>query len=215
MNEGCHIHGQPQVNKVAGNFHIAPGRSFQQGRVHMHDLIPFGENTSESGHLFPLHRDLVPSSPADCHAPHCPGLVTQRIQHVPHGEQALLWARLPRVDKPPGRRHDAQRCTLLGLQVLPEGCPDVVRRPPREGDQHQPVLCHGARHPDKLLVQRGPPRCLLLLRPEPDQGDVQGAPDPVPALCDERVRHCGGGLHGERHHRWALLPHAQAHQEED
>ncbi|QDZ22636.1 endoplasmic reticulum vesicle transporter [Chloropicon primus] len=44
MNEGCHIHGQLQVNKVAGNFHIAPGRSFQQGRMHMHDLIPFGEN---------------------------------------------------------------------------------------------------------------------------------------------------------------------------
>ena len=27
MNEGCHIHGQLQVNKVAGNFHIAPGKS--------------------------------------------------------------------------------------------------------------------------------------------------------------------------------------------
>ena len=43
-NEGCHVHGQLQVNKVAGNFHIAPGKSFQQGRVHMHDLIPFGDN---------------------------------------------------------------------------------------------------------------------------------------------------------------------------
>ena len=43
-NEGCHIHGQLQVNKVAGNFHIAPGKSYQQGRVHMHDLIPFGDN---------------------------------------------------------------------------------------------------------------------------------------------------------------------------
>lgn len=32
------------MNKVAGNFHIAPGKSFQQGRVHMHDLIPFGDH---------------------------------------------------------------------------------------------------------------------------------------------------------------------------
>ena len=28
--EGCHLYGKLLVNKVAGNFHIAPGKSFQQ-----------------------------------------------------------------------------------------------------------------------------------------------------------------------------------------
>ena len=33
----------PQVNKVAGNFHFAPGRSYQQGNMHVHDIAPFGD----------------------------------------------------------------------------------------------------------------------------------------------------------------------------
>ncbi len=31
--EGCHLYGKLLVNKVAGNFHIAPGKSFQQVHV--------------------------------------------------------------------------------------------------------------------------------------------------------------------------------------
>jgi hypothetical protein len=29
--EGCHAYGYVEVNKVAGNFHFAPGKSFSQG----------------------------------------------------------------------------------------------------------------------------------------------------------------------------------------
>eukprot|EP00887_Chlorella_sp_A99_P002342 scaffold10.g2342.t1 len=39
--EGCHIWGKLLINKVAGNFHFAPGRSYQQGNMHIHDLSPF------------------------------------------------------------------------------------------------------------------------------------------------------------------------------
>ncbi|KAK9867486.1 hypothetical protein WJX84_005721 [Apatococcus fuscideae] len=39
--EGCHLWGTLAVNKVAGNFHFAPGKSFQQGAMHVHDLVPF------------------------------------------------------------------------------------------------------------------------------------------------------------------------------
>lgn len=35
------IIGFLQVNKVAGNFHFAPGKSFQQAHMHVHDLMPF------------------------------------------------------------------------------------------------------------------------------------------------------------------------------
>ncbi|KAL8179273.1 UNVERIFIED_CONTAM: Endoplasmic reticulum-Golgi intermediate compartment protein 3 [Gekko kuhli] len=33
-NEGCKVYGFLEVNKVAGNFHFAPGKSFQQSHVH-------------------------------------------------------------------------------------------------------------------------------------------------------------------------------------
>jgi len=36
--EGCRIEGSLQVNKVVGNFHLAPGRSFSNGNMHVHDL---------------------------------------------------------------------------------------------------------------------------------------------------------------------------------
>lgn len=42
--EGCHIWGDISINKVAGNFHFAPGRSYQQGMMHLHDLSVFIEN---------------------------------------------------------------------------------------------------------------------------------------------------------------------------
>ncbi|CAJ0826396.1 8078_t:CDS:2 [Entrophospora sp. SA101] len=40
-HEGCNVAGNVRVNKVAGNFHLAPGKSFQQNHVHVHDLLPF------------------------------------------------------------------------------------------------------------------------------------------------------------------------------
>nr|KAF6471254.1 ERGIC and golgi 3 [Molossus molossus] len=36
------VYGFLEVNKVAGNFHFAPGKSFQQSHVHVHDLQSFG-----------------------------------------------------------------------------------------------------------------------------------------------------------------------------
>jgi hypothetical protein len=41
VNEGCRIYGYLLVNKVAGNFHFAPGKSFQQNNQHVHDLEIF------------------------------------------------------------------------------------------------------------------------------------------------------------------------------
>ena len=41
QGEGCRIFGDLAINKVAGNVHIAPGRSFQQVPMHIHDLAPF------------------------------------------------------------------------------------------------------------------------------------------------------------------------------
>ncbi|KAJ4765287.1 Endoplasmic reticulum-Golgi intermediate compartment protein 3 [Rhynchospora pubera] len=48
--EGCNIYGFLEVNKVAGNFHFAPGKSFQQANVHVHDLLPFGKDSFNMSH---------------------------------------------------------------------------------------------------------------------------------------------------------------------
>lgn len=41
--EGCRIEGDIRVNKVIGNFHIAPGRSFSSGNLHVHDLETYND----------------------------------------------------------------------------------------------------------------------------------------------------------------------------
>jgi len=49
-SEGCQVYGYIEVSKVAGNFHIAPGKSFQQNHVHVHDLQPFGAKQFNVSH---------------------------------------------------------------------------------------------------------------------------------------------------------------------
>ncbi len=50
--EGCRIEGVVRVNKVIGNFHIAPGRSFSNGQMHVHDLHNYFETPVDGGHTF-------------------------------------------------------------------------------------------------------------------------------------------------------------------
>lgn len=52
--EGCRVWGHVEVNKVAGNFHFAPGRSYQQGGMHVHDVAPFGDAKMDFSHV--IHK---------------------------------------------------------------------------------------------------------------------------------------------------------------
>lgn len=47
---GCQIFGYIQVKKVAGNFHIAPGRAYQSRNHHLHDMKPFAEDQFDFSH---------------------------------------------------------------------------------------------------------------------------------------------------------------------
>ncbi|CAG0880435.1 unnamed protein product, partial [Darwinula stevensoni] len=38
VKEGCHIYGYLDVNRVGGNFHFAPGKTYSGEHVHVHDL---------------------------------------------------------------------------------------------------------------------------------------------------------------------------------
>ncbi|GJJ69049.1 endoplasmic reticulum-Golgi intermediate compartment protein 3 [Entomortierella parvispora] len=49
-NQGCRIRGNIRVNKVAGNFHVAPGKSFQRGAAHVHDIVQYLEQGLDFSH---------------------------------------------------------------------------------------------------------------------------------------------------------------------
>lgn len=51
-DQGCRIEGGFRVNKVVGNFHIAPGRSFSNGPMHVHDLNNYLDSPVEGAHTF-------------------------------------------------------------------------------------------------------------------------------------------------------------------
>lgn len=51
-HEGCRIEGSLRVNKVVGNFHLAPGRSFSNGNMHVHDLKNYWDTPVAGGHSF-------------------------------------------------------------------------------------------------------------------------------------------------------------------
>lgn len=50
--EGCRIEGGLRVNKVVGNFHLAPGRSFSNGNMHVHDLKNYWDAPEQNMHSF-------------------------------------------------------------------------------------------------------------------------------------------------------------------
>ncbi|KAK5990506.1 hypothetical protein PT974_08774 [Cladobotryum mycophilum] len=52
IEEGCRIDGLLQVNKVVGNFHLAPGRSFSNGNMHVHDLKNYRDVPAGKHHDF-------------------------------------------------------------------------------------------------------------------------------------------------------------------
>jgi endoplasmic reticulum-Golgi intermediate compartment protein 3 len=78
--EGCRIEGNLQVNKVVGNFHLAPGRSFSNGNLHIHDLKNYREVPKGVNHDFThiIHQLRF--------GPQLPEEVTQRL-----GTKANPW----------------------------------------------------------------------------------------------------------------------------
>ncbi|KAM3420229.1 Endoplasmic reticulum-Golgi intermediate compartment protein [Cercospora zeina] len=78
--EGCRIEGGIRVNKVVGNFHFAPGKSFSNGNMHVHDLDNYFKS-GEVQHSFTHqihHLRFGPQLPED---------VVERI-----GKKGMAWS---------------------------------------------------------------------------------------------------------------------------
>jgi hypothetical protein len=48
--EGCRIHGTMQINRVAGNFHVALGRTFHRHGKLVHQFMPGEQSTYNASH---------------------------------------------------------------------------------------------------------------------------------------------------------------------
>ena len=74
-NEGCNIAGHLKVNKVIGNFHFAPGKSFSSSQMHVHDLNQY--TNTDTPHTFThlIHRlSFGPQLPDHVPQPAAPAL---------------------------------------------------------------------------------------------------------------------------------------------
>lgn len=54
--EGCRIEGGIRVNKVVGNFHFAPGKSFSNGNMHVHDLENYFKDNENHVFSHKIHQ---------------------------------------------------------------------------------------------------------------------------------------------------------------
>lgn len=53
-DEGCNVSGRIRVNKVIGNIHMSPGRSFQSNSRNIYELVPYlkdEQNKHDFGHI--------------------------------------------------------------------------------------------------------------------------------------------------------------------
>ncbi|KAI5776498.1 endoplasmic reticulum vesicle transporter-domain-containing protein [Geopyxis carbonaria] len=64
--EGCNVAGHLAVNKVIGNFHIAPGKSFSTPQMHVHDLQQYFNSPKEHTFTHIIHSmSFGPELPLD------------------------------------------------------------------------------------------------------------------------------------------------------
>lgn len=55
QEEGCRLDGSLFVNKVIGNFHIAPGKSFSSSQMHVHDLQTYLNSPTKHTFTHTIH----------------------------------------------------------------------------------------------------------------------------------------------------------------
>lgn len=108
--EGCRIEGGLQVNKVVGNFHFAPGRSFSQGNMHVHDLKNYYDAPKGQTHDFTHNIHSLRFGPQ------MPDSVTQKL-----GSSTLPWTNhhVNPLDGSSQRTNDANYNYMYFVKIVP------------------------------------------------------------------------------------------------
>ncbi|XP_066868194.1 endoplasmic reticulum-Golgi intermediate compartment protein 3 isoform X3 [Kogia breviceps] len=193
-NEGCQVYGFLEVNKVAGNFHFAPGKSFQQSHVHVHaveihDLQSFGLDNINMTHY---------------------------IQHLSFGED------YPGIVNPLDHTNvtapqvPSSPCSLHDVPVLCEGGAHGVHEGRWGGAEDKSVLCDQTREGRQWADGRsGASWSLRAVRALAHDGEADGEAQVLHTLPDRRVRYHRGHVHSGRPHRLSHLPFSSSHPEEN
>ncbi|EON64276.1 hypothetical protein W97_03507 [Coniosporium apollinis CBS 100218] len=79
--EGCRVEGLIRVNKVVGNFHFAPGKSFSNGNMHVHDLENYFKEEGKHDFTHRIHMLRF--------GPPLPDSVLARLQGGPGGGSVM------------------------------------------------------------------------------------------------------------------------------
>ena len=201
--EGCQVYGHFEVNKVAGNFHFAPGKSFQQGNMHVHDLMAFGLdayfNMSHVVHSLAFGEEYPGQlNPLDG---------AQVWQTGPHLMYQYFVKVVPTVyvDIKGKKTRTAQfsimehpKCVSFLFFLSRASGADGLRAQERG-------------HPDGAE----PAGHVCVLRHQPHPGEVRGAEGDLHPLLHLGLRNCGGGVHRLGHRGLLRLPWRQGAQEED
>jgi len=110
QHEGCRIEGGIRVNKVVGNFHFAPGKSFSNGPMHMHDVDNYMNGTDDTTFTFTHeihHLRFGPELPDD---------VVARV-----GKKGLAWSNhhLNPLDDSKQATDESQSTFMYFVKVVP------------------------------------------------------------------------------------------------
>ena len=142
VGEGCQVYGHFEVNKVAGNFHFAPGKSFQQGNMHVHDLMAFGMDAYfNMSHV--VNKARIPRRAPTARAPPSPSRCADALPRR-RRRAAGVWRGLPRPGEPSGRCGYNANGAAPDVPVLCQGRAHCVRGHQGQDDAHRPVQRDGA-----------------------------------------------------------------------
>lgn len=149
--EGCNVAGHLQVNKVAGNFHIAPGKSFSTSTMHVHDLqLYFDTPTQHTMSHIIHHLSFGPELPVDPLHP----------KATPYGNNPLdgteSWSKIKHYNYMYFIKVVSTAFLPLGVEP---GEPGAIQSHQYSVTSHERSLAGGADedHPDRLHARGGIP----------------------------------------------------------
>ena len=202
-NQGCRIRGKVTVNKVAGNFHVAPGRSFQRGNAHVHDIQQYLEQGLDfSHHIEHLSfGEKIPSvhNPLDnTKVETAEGLFMFQYYLKVVGTRYYYLDKVPVVTNQfsvTQYNRNLQYKNAWGQIQAPNGLPGKTMRFLLMNYLRIRCLLFQQRLPSFVLH---PDRRVLQLRHLADAGDPEGRTQVVRLVPDGRLCHCRRHLYSRR-----------------
>ena len=153
--EGCRLEGVVRVNKVIGNFHIAPGRSFTSGNVHAHDLENYFETEDNANHKHDDEKIPQHTMSHEIHqlrfGPQLPDSVSTRWQWTDHHHTNPLDDTRQHIDEP--AFNFMYFVKVVSTSYLPLGWDALFSTDVHNAHEHAPLGSHGLLHGPQSSIE--------------------------------------------------------------